>query len=65
MVGLTRLDAADVDLAMTITLGVWVLYAVTLLLRWETALQGRRLAWSLLAGLALVSVVLPLTHFAS
>jgi len=65
VVGLTRLDAADVDLAMTITLGVWVLYAVTLLLRWETALQGKRLAWSLLAGLALVGVVLPLTHFAS
>jgi ABC-type uncharacterized transport system permease subunit len=65
VVGLTRLGAGDVDLAMTITLGVWVLYAVTLLLRWETALQGRRLAWSLLAGLALVGAVLPLTHFAS
>ncbi len=65
LVGLTRLDTGDVDLAMTITLLVWALYAAALLLRREIGLQGRRLAWSLVAGLSLVVVVLPLTHFAS
>lgn len=65
VVGLTRLDAGEVDLAMTITLVVWALYAGALLLRREVGLQGRRLAWSLVAGLSLVVLVLPLTHFAS
>jgi len=65
VLGLTRLDAADVDLAMTVTVVLWALYAGALLLRRETGLQGRRLAWSLLAGFTLVAAVLPLTHFAS
>jgi ABC-type uncharacterized transport system permease subunit len=65
VVGLTRLDAAEIDLAMTVTVVLWALYAGALLLRREIGLQGRRLAWSLVAGLSLVGVVLPLTHFAS
>ncbi len=65
VVGLTRLDVAEVDLAMTITVVVWALYAGALLLRREVGLQGRRLAWSLVAGLSLIAVVLPVTHFAS
>ena len=36
-----------------------------LLLRREAGIRGRRAAWLQLAGLALVAVVLPLTHFAS
>jgi len=65
VVGLTRLDAARVDVAMTVTVVIWSLYVGALVLRRGAALQGRRLAWSLVGGLALVAVVLPLTHFAS
>jgi ABC-type uncharacterized transport system permease subunit len=65
VVGLTRLDSGRIDLAMTVTVVLWGLYAGALVLRREVGLQGRRLAWSLVAGLTLVAVVLPLTHFAS
>ena len=65
LAGLTRLRAADVDVAMTVTVLIWTLYVVALVLRREAGLQGRRLAWSLVAGFSLVAVVLPLTHFAS
>ena len=65
VVGLTRLDPGELDAAMTITAVIWVVYAVALVLRRETGLQGRRLAWSLVAGFSLVAFVLPLTHFAS
>lgn len=65
VVGLTRLEAGEIDLAMTVTVLLWALYAATLVLRREIGLQGRRLAWSLVAGFTLVGVVLPLTHFAS
>jgi ABC-type uncharacterized transport system permease subunit len=65
VVGLTRLDADELDLAMTVTACIWVLYAGVLLLRREAGLRGHRLAWSLVSGFALVAVVLPLTHFAS
>jgi ABC-type uncharacterized transport system permease subunit len=65
VVGLSRLERGEVDLAMTMTAVVWALYAGALLLRREIGLQGRRLAWSLVAGLSLIVVVLPLTHFAS
>ena len=65
VVGLTRLDADELDLAMTVTGLIWVLYAGVLLLRREAVLRGHRLAWSLVSGFALVAVVLPLTHFAS
>ena len=40
-------------------------YTVGLLLRREAGLRGRRFAVLLLAGFALVAIVLPLTHFAS
>ncbi len=65
IVGVTRLDAGELDAAMTVTVVIWALYAAALALRWEAGLRGRRLAWSLVAGFALVTVVLPLTHFAS
>jgi ABC-type uncharacterized transport system permease subunit len=65
VVGLTRLDAAELDVAMTVTVCIWAMYAATLLLRREARLQGRRLALSLVGGFSLVALVLPLTHFAS
>ena len=65
IVGLTRLEAGEIDVAMTVTVVLWALYAAALVLRREIGLQGRRLAWSLVAGFTLVGVVLPLTHFAS
>ena len=64
-VGLASLDRGDVDAAMVVTLGIWVLYATVLVLRREARLHGRRAAWLLVAGFALVAVVLPITHFAS
>ena len=65
LVGLTRLDPGELDAAMTVTTVIWAVYAGALVLRRETGLQGRRLAWSLVAGFTLVAFVLPLTHFAS
>jgi ABC-type uncharacterized transport system permease subunit len=65
VVGLATLDRGDVDAAMVVTAGIWALYAAALLLRREAAVRGRRAAWLLLFGLALVAVVLPITHFAS
>lgn len=65
VVGLTRLDRGELDAAMTVTAVIWAVYAAALVLRRETGLQGRRLAWSFVAGFSLVAVVLPLTHFAS
>jgi ABC-type uncharacterized transport system permease subunit len=65
VVGLTRLGSGDLDAAMTITALIWAVYAAALVLRRETGLQGRRLAWSLVAGFSLVAFALPLTHFAS
>jgi ABC-type uncharacterized transport system permease subunit len=65
VVGLAWLDVDGLDAAMTVTVAIWVFYALALLLRYEAGLQGRRLAWLLVGGAALVAVVLPLTHFAS
>ncbi|HEX2304221.1 MAG TPA: cytochrome c biogenesis protein CcsA [Gaiella sp.] len=65
VVGLTRLDRGELDAAMTVTVVIWTLYAAALALRREAGLRGRRLAWWLVTGFALVAVVLPLTHFAS
>ena len=50
---------------MAVTLAIWVLYATGLVLRREIGLHGRRFAFLLVAGFALVAIVLPLTHFAS
>jgi ABC-type uncharacterized transport system permease subunit len=65
LVGLTTFDRGDADAAMVVTIGVWALYAAALVLRREAGVRGRRAAWLQLAGLALVAIVLPLTHFAS
>ena len=65
VVGLTRLDAGELDIAMTVTVAIWVIYAAALILRREAELQGHRLALSLVGGYTLVALVLPLTHFAS
>ena len=50
---------------MAVTLGLWLLVATVLALRWEIGLRGRRAATLLTAVFALVAVVLPITHFAS
>jgi hypothetical protein len=50
---------------MAVTLVIWALVATGLVLRREAGLQGRRAAWLQLVGIALVAVVLPITHFAS
>ena len=65
VVGIASLDAGELDLAMGVTVGIWVLYATALVLRHETGLRGRRFARAILFGLLLVAVVLPITHFAS
>ncbi len=65
LVGLTWLDVNGLDAAMTVAVVIWALYALALLVRWEAHVRGRRFAWALLAGLVLVVMVLPLTHFAT
>ena len=50
---------------MVVSLAIWALFAAAVLLRREAGLRGRRAALLVLAGFALVGVVLPLTHFAS
>jgi hypothetical protein len=44
---------------------LWTLVATILALRLEVGLRGRRAATLLTAVLALIAVVLPITHFAS
>jgi ABC-type transport system involved in cytochrome c biogenesis permease subunit len=63
--GVVSLERNDVDPGMVVTLAIWALYAALLVLRLESLLHGRRAAQLLLAGFALVAVVLPITHFAS
>jgi ABC-type uncharacterized transport system permease subunit len=65
VVGLVSFDRGDFDVPMAVTLAIWALYATGLILRREMGLRGRRFAVLLVVGLALVAVVLPLTHFAS
>ena len=65
VVGLAGLDVDGVDAAMTVTVAIWAFYGLALLLRREAGLQGRRFAWTLVAGAVLVAIVLPLTHFAA
>jgi ABC-type uncharacterized transport system permease subunit len=65
VVGLAWLDVDGLDAAMSVTVAIWAFYGLALVLRREAGLQGRRLAWVLVAGAMLVAVVLPLTHFAS
>jgi ABC-type uncharacterized transport system permease subunit len=63
--GLTQLESGDYDATMSATVVVWVVNTVALVLRREAGLRGRRYAWAVLLGFALVAVVLPVTHFAS
>jgi ABC-type uncharacterized transport system permease subunit len=65
VVGLAWLEVDGLDAAMTVSVAIWAFYGLALVLRREAGLQGRRLASSLVAGAALVAVVLPLTHFAA
>ena len=65
VVGLAWLSVEGLDAAMTVTVAIWAFYGLTLLLRREAGLLGRRLAWALVSGALLVAVVLPLTHFAA
>ena len=65
VVGLAGLDVDGLDAAMTVTVAIWAFYGLALVLRREAGLQGRRFAWTLVAGAVLVAVVLPLTHFAT
>ena len=65
VLGLARLRSGEFDAAMVVTLGLWLLVATVLALRWEIGLRGRRAATLLTLVFALVAVVLPITHFAS
>lgn len=63
--GLARIRGGGLDAAMGLSLGIWMLVAAGLVLRSEAGLRGRRFALLLMAVLASVAVVLPLTHFAT
>jgi ABC-type uncharacterized transport system permease subunit len=65
VLGLARLRSGEFDAAMAVTLALWLLVATVLALRWEIGLRGRRAATLLTVVVALVAVVLPITHFAS
>lgn len=65
VLGLARLRSGEFDAAMAVTLVLWLLVATVLALRREVGLRGRRAATLLTGVVALVAVVLPITHFAS
>jgi ABC-type uncharacterized transport system permease subunit len=61
-----RSDGGSVDALMAVTLLTWAVFAGYLVLRHAAGWRGRRAAYLVLAGFALVVVVrlgLPLTHF--
>ena len=67
--GLARLrsDGGSFDALMVVTLLTWVAFASLVVLRYGLGWRGRRAAYLVLTGFALVVVVrlgLPLTHFA-
>jgi ABC-type uncharacterized transport system permease subunit len=62
-VGATTFERDDLDAAMGVTFAIVAVYTALLLLRHEGR-RGRRAALMNLAGFALVTVVLPITHFA-
>jgi ABC-type uncharacterized transport system permease subunit len=67
-VGLVRLlaDGERIDALVVATIATWFIWAAYLLLRMTRGLAGRRAAYVVLAGFALVIVVrlaLPATHF--
>ena len=62
-----RSTGASLDALMVVTLLTWAVFAAALVLRHTHGWRGRRAAYLVLAGFALVVVVrlgLPLTHFA-
>jgi ABC-type uncharacterized transport system permease subunit len=68
-VGIVRLRerGGGFDALMVVTLVTWAVYAALLALRFRAGWRGRRGAYLVLAGFALVVVVrlaLPVTHFA-
>ena len=68
-IGLARLvdRGVNVDALMAATLMAWAVYAVLLLVRYGFGWRGRRIAYLVLTGFALVIAVrlgLPATHFA-
>jgi hypothetical protein len=65
VVGLASFERGDFEAAVAVTLGIWATVVTALVLRREAGLHGRRFAVLLVLVLALVAVVLPLTHFAS
>jgi ABC-type uncharacterized transport system permease subunit len=65
VLGLARLQRGRFDSAMALTLALWVALAILLVLRHEGGLRGRRAASLQLTALALVAILLPITHFAS
>jgi ABC-type uncharacterized transport system permease subunit len=61
-----RSDGGSVDALMVFTLLTWLVFAAYLVLRHGLGWRGRRAAYLVLTGFALVIVVrlgLPLTHF--
>ena len=64
VLGLARLRSGEFDVAMALSLGLWLLVAAVLVLRREIGLRGRRAATLLVSVIAFVAVVLPVTHFA-
>jgi ABC-type uncharacterized transport system permease subunit len=65
VLGLARLQRGRFDAAMVVTLALWLTLALLLVLRREAGLRGRRAASLQLTALALVAILLPITHFAS
>lgn len=63
-VGLVALDRIRLDAAMTLTVAAWLVFAAALVLRYEAGWRGRRGAYLVLAGFALVAAALPVAHFA-
>jgi ABC-type uncharacterized transport system permease subunit len=63
--GLASFESGDFDTTMAVTVAVWAVYAVLLVLRYESRLLGGRAARMTVASFALVALVLPITHFAS
>jgi ABC-type uncharacterized transport system permease subunit len=61
-----RNESRSVDALMAVTLAAWAVYAAYVVLRFEAGWRGRRAAYLVLAGFALVIVArlgLQLTHF--
>ena len=61
--GLVALDRIRLDAAMALTVAAWLVFAAALALRYEAGWRGRRGAYLVLAGFALVAAALPVAHF--